>query len=301
MEIVKEPERPALPAKVPSSRVRARIALDFRRDPSSGHTVLAASSQAPPLRVVRAFPLEDGSALAHLHNVSGGLLGGDCLALSVGVGAGASVQLTTTGATRIYRSPANSSQTTQETEITVAQDALLEYVPDPLIPYAGACFSQRTTIHLAHGAGLYWWEILAPGREARGEVFEYERVEMRSELTALGRRIGAERVRLEPRRRELGSLARLGACRYWATFYICRVGPEFGVWLAAEHRLREVTRELTHPGRARWGISTLAAHGLVVRCLARHGRDVLPGLHALWSVSKLLLFGREAVPPRKVN
>jgi hypothetical protein len=38
-----------------------------------------------------------------------------------------------------------------------------------------------------------------------------------------------------------------------------------------------------------------------VRCLARHGRDVLPGLHALWSVSKLLLFGREAVPPRKVN
>ena len=27
--------------------------------------------------MVRAFPLEDGAALVHLHNVSGGLLGGD--------------------------------------------------------------------------------------------------------------------------------------------------------------------------------------------------------------------------------
>jgi len=301
MAFLNEVDRAVICPPLSRRGVQASLALDFKRDQSSGHTVLDASLQEPPLRVVRAFPLDDGSALAHLHNVSGGLLGGDRLALSVRVGAGASVQLTTTGATRIYRPPANSSATTQSTEIDVAENALLEYLPDPLIPFARARFSQRTTIHLAQGAGLFCWEILAPGREARGEVFEYERVEMKSDLYATGRRIGTERIRLEPRDRELGSLARLGPYRYWATFYICRVGPEPGVWLAAEQELRQLARKLSKPARAVWGISTLVAHGLVVRSLACHGRDVLAGLHALWHAAKLLLFGREAVPPRKVN
>jgi urease accessory protein len=298
---MKEADREVISPRLSHSRVQASLALDFKRDQSSGHTVLGASLQEPPLRVVRAFPLDDGSALAHLHNVSGGLLGGDRLALCVRVGVGASVQLTTTGATRIYRQPANAPATTQSTEIDVAENALLEYLPDPLIPFAGAYFSQQTTIRLAQGAGLFCWEIVAPGREARGEVFAYKRVEMKSDLSAAGRRIGAERIRLEPRDRELGSLARLGPYRYWATFYVCRVGPEPGVWLAAEKELRKVARELSQPARAVWGISTLVAHGLVVRSLACHGRDVIAGLHTLWCAAKLLLFGREAVPPRKVN
>ena len=86
-----------------AQRVRASLRLDFERDELSGRPVLAASHQEPPLRVVRAFALEDGAAMVHLHNVSGGLLGGDQLGLTVNVGAGACAQITTTGATRIYR------------------------------------------------------------------------------------------------------------------------------------------------------------------------------------------------------
>jgi urease accessory protein len=297
--------RAAAPEKIPdtlaANRVQAALALDFRRDPATSRTLLAASSQEPPLRVVRAFALDDGSALAHLHNVSGGLLGGDRLALSVQVGAGASVQLTTTGATRIYRPRADAAVTTQTNEVSVAEDALLEYVPDVIIPYAGARFAQRTTIRLARGAGLFWWEIIAPGREARGEVFDYERVEMKTDLIASGRLIAAERVRLEPQDRALSSLARLGKYRYWATFYICRTGLDAGAWLAAERDLREVARALTQPGESLWGVSALVADGLVVRCLATRGRDALAGLHALWSAAKLRLYGRAAVPPRKVH
>jgi len=43
------------------------------------------------------------------------------------------------------------------------------------------------------------------------------------------------------------------------------------------------------------------AHGLAVRCLARHGREVMPGLQAVWSTAKLHLYGQAAIPPRKVN
>src|SRR4030088_696717 len=72
----------------------ASLRLDFERDPRTGQTFLAASCQEPPLKVVRAFAVQDGTALVHLHNVSGGLLGGDQLELVVNVGAGARVQVT---------------------------------------------------------------------------------------------------------------------------------------------------------------------------------------------------------------
>ena len=174
-------------ASLQSGRVHAALNLDFALDPvDPGRTILNVSQQDPPLKVVRAFALADGSALAHLHNVSGGLLGGDKLALSVRVGAGARVQLTTTGATRVYRPREEASPVSQISDITVGENALLEYVPDAIVPFAGARYSQRTTVRLAAGAGLFWWEILAPGREAHGEIFEYECVEMKTDVLALG-------------------------------------------------------------------------------------------------------------------
>jgi urease accessory protein len=290
---------PAIESATP--RVEARLALDFARDAATGRTVLSASLQEPPLRVVRAFALDDGSALAHLHNVSGGLLGGDRLSLAVNVGAGASVQLTTTGGTRIYRPRKSAPPTVQTNEIRVGENALLEYVPDAIIPYAGARLAQRTRIELAAGAGLFWWEMIAPGREASGEVFAYERIEMRTDVAVKGRLIAAENIRLDPRGSALRSIARLGEYRYWATFYICRVGLDPAAWLAAEECLRETARELSRPGEMLWGVSTLLADGLVVRGLAVRGRDALAGLHALWNAAKLRLYGRPAVPPRKVN
>jgi urease accessory protein len=284
-----------------TSRVRATMELDFARDAARNVTFLAASSQEAPLRAIRAFTLEDGTALVHLHNVSGGLLGGDCLTLKIDVGREAFAQITTTGATRVYRHRREFSPTTQCNHFAVGEGALLEYLPDATIPFAGANYMQRTSIELAKGAGLFWWEILAPGREASGELFKYDQFEMTTRVRACGRKIAEENICLRPASREISSLARLGAYRYAATFYICRIGLDATAWRAAEDHLRRFTTELTRPGEILWGISSLVADGLVVKCLARRGHEVLPGLHALWREAKLLLHGRAAIPPRKVN
>jgi urease accessory protein len=268
---------------------------------SEGRTLLSESFQEPPLKVVRAFALKDGSALAHLHNVSGGLLGGDHLSLQINVGRGASAQITTTGATRIYHARQGFYSTTQRNDITVGEGGLLEYLPDAIIPFAGADFFQRTTIDLSEGAGMFWWEILAPGREASGELFAYKRVEMRTRVNALGRRIACENICVQPGNHNVTSLARFGGYRYSATLYICRIGMDPSYWRTAEDHVREVTRSLTQVGETIWGISTLAAHGLVVRSLAHSGRGVLEGLQAVWRRAKMHLYDREAILPRKVN
>ena len=73
--------------------------------------------QDPPWKVVRAFPLPGGGRLVHLNNVSGGVLAGDRLALDVEVKAGAAAQITTTGATRLYRHRAGAADSEQQCAI----------------------------------------------------------------------------------------------------------------------------------------------------------------------------------------
>src|SRR5215210_3454247 len=94
--------------------------------------------------------------------------------------------MTSTGATRIYRSREGRVPAVQRTSINVAENGLLEYLPDPLIPFAGSSYHQETRIELAAGAGLFWWETVAPGRDARGEVFAYDRLQITLDLLAAG-------------------------------------------------------------------------------------------------------------------
>src|ERR1700683_3460772 len=71
-----------------AGRLGPSIAVAFERRDVDGVTVLRDVAQTPPLRVIRAFPAEDRSALVHMHNVSGGVLGGDKLLFAGRVGGG---------------------------------------------------------------------------------------------------------------------------------------------------------------------------------------------------------------------
>jgi urease accessory protein len=260
--------------------------------------------QEMPQRVVRAFDGGDGMAVTHLHNLSGGILGGDQLELAVSVGAHAQAQLTTTGATRVYRHRPG-PDASQRTTLRVGRDGLLEYLPDPLIPFAGARYQQQISIELAEDAGLFYWELIAPGREASGELFAYERLGIALELCAGGAPVALEHMELEPALRPLTSPLRWGAYRYLATLYICRVGVAAQVWSSLENELAALaqvqsTVDALSPKTTVWGVSTLAAHGLVVRGLGVSGRQLQAGLTSFWVAAKQALYGRAAHPPRKL-
>src|SRR5215207_4524182 len=285
---------------VDAPRVHGRLRLRFESERRTQTTVLRVCEQRPPLKVVRAFPTDDGGALVHLHNLSGGVLGDDLLELSVEVGPAAIAQLTSTGATRVYRSRHGARAARQLTRISVGAGGLLEYLPDPLIPFAGSRYQQETTVELAAGAGLFWWETVAPGREARGELFAYERLRLRTDIAADGTPFALERIDLEPARRPLDSPLRLGPYRHLSSFYVCRAGVEPRRWLELEATLGELARRLSRAGRVLWGVSALRAHGLLVRALGVKGWDIQTGLPDFWQAAKSYLYGRDATPPRKI-
>lgn len=278
------------------SGTKGFLKLDF--EVSAARTILRRSEQRPPLRIIRPFELADGACLLHLHNVSGGILANDLLELKINVGQQAAVQLTTTGATRIYKNRGQSAR--QLTEVFVAEDGLLEYVPDQLIPFAESSYIQKTRISLQPGAGLFWWEVVAPGREGMGELFQYQQLELDFAIATGDIPLAIERARLVPAHKTLGSLARLGKYRYFASFYICRIGLPVATWLKLEAELWEQAEALSQPGETVWGVSTLTAHGLVVRALSTTHRAVASGLPIFWQLAKLALYQKSAILPRKI-
>lgn len=281
-------------------RVEGRLSLDFSVDSSAQRTIMRVREAQPPLKVVRAFEAEQGAALVHLHNVSGGVLGGDHLTLEASIGDGARAQITTTSATRIYRNRVDVPPSYQLNALSVGENGLLELLPDPVIPFAGSAYQQQTQISLADGAGLFWWETVAPGREARNECFDYDLLGLEVEIQAKGRLIALENARLEPKQRSLSSQVRLAAYRYFSTFYICKVGVAAAQWTALESELGQLAQAMTRAGETLWGVSTLVRDGLVIRGLSCEGRHLSSGLVTFWRAAKLALYGEVVILPRKV-
>jgi len=281
-------------------QVHGRLRLRFETVGESNQTFLAASEQQLPMRIVRAFRQTDGGSLVHLHNLSGGVLAGDRLELKVEVGPRATVQLTSTGATRIYRSPRAAAVARQTIQLNVEDDGLLEYLPDQLIPFAGSRYRQETQITLGKNAGLFWWETIAPGREARDEVFAYELLQLKTSISTEGEPLALENMKLEPTRRSLFSLARFGSYRYLSSFYICHTGIEPERWREMEKQLATLGNESSQPSKIVWGVSPLRADGLVVKALSVKGRDIAMRLPDFWRAGKRFLYHKEAVLPRKI-
>ena len=91
----------------------------------------------------------------------------------------------------MYRHRPAMPDSQQQVAISIGERGLLEYLPDPVIPFAGSRHATRTCIRLAREAALVWWEVLAPGRQAAGERFAFERLQVETEVRAVGRPVAA--------------------------------------------------------------------------------------------------------------
>ena len=239
-------------------------------------------------------------SLVHLNNVSGGVLAGDRLALDVDVQAGAAAQITTTGATRLYRHRAGAADSEQRARLSVGDGALLEYLPDPVIPYAGSRHVQRTEIRLGRGSTLFWWEVLAPGRLAAGERFAFERLRVQTEVYAGSRPVLREDYLLEPKKKNLSATARMFEYTHTASLCAIQEGRPPAFWRALEDRLNELARSRTEHGKAVWGASMLASDGVAVRGLSMSGCFIHETLIEFWRTARQAITGKDAVPPRKI-
>ena len=105
--------------------------------------------------------LESGALVVQLVNPTAGFFDGDRLDLAVEAGKGSRMVLSTPGASRVHRARGEEAAVCSQ-HLTVEEDAFLEWIPEPFIPQAGARYHQKTTIALAPGAGLFFFDWISP-------------------------------------------------------------------------------------------------------------------------------------------
>jgi urease accessory protein len=276
--------------------MHAQLHLEF--SVAAGRTRLHCVQQDPPWKVVRAFPNPAGESLVHLNNVSGGVFGGDRLSLHIKLACDAAAQITTTGSTRVYRAREHAADALLVSEIHLGQGALLEYLPESVIPFRDARCEQRTDVYLEPGATLLWWEIIAPGRVASGESFAYRSLRVHTCIWSRGQPIFIDRMRLTPQERNLSSSARFGKFRYLTSFMICRSSEDANTWIALEQMLRQIALERSNAS-THWGATALTADGLLVRGLSESAVHIMEDLFCFWTSAKNCLCGRAPSPPRR--
>jgi urease accessory protein len=267
----------AIDNQLPSAHACGRQAgrLDLVLECLGGLTRPLRAETRPPLQLSRARydiagqPETTAFTLVHL----GGILDGDRYEVCVEVGPGASAQITTAAATQVYRMPHGDAR--QEVMLRLAAGSRLAWLPEPLILFAGARFTQTTRIEIAPGARLGLLDVLVPGRLARGEVGQFERYEARLEVCAPnGRCLVAERALLEPRRRAILTPGMLGPMPVLGGLYI------LDDTLDAERCCAWVNQR---DDRALGATILPNGSGLLVRALGDAPSAVHTRLHDVWS------------------
>ena len=164
----------------------ARVGFE-QRDGASRLSVL---DQRSPLRVL--FPrAETGDLpLAAITTVSGGLVGGDTLDISVAVGGSAKAIAFGQAAEKVYRS--NGPESRVDVSLNVAAEAWLEWLPQETILFDGARLNRVTKTEIDPAGRLMAGECLVFGRLARGEVMRHGAVRDRWEVRQNGRLIWAD-------------------------------------------------------------------------------------------------------------
>jgi urease accessory protein len=137
---------------------------------ASGRSVVTRQAARGPLQLL--VPRNHGDAVwVFLSSLGGGFVDGDSVALDVRIGAGAAAMLATQASTKVYRSVRGCAQ---EVHAEVGDGGLLVVLPDPVVCFAGARFSQSIDVQLGDGATLILVDAVTCGRAARGERWAFD-------------------------------------------------------------------------------------------------------------------------------
>jgi urease accessory protein len=247
-----------------------------------------------PLRMTTPMyldPQKGGMAFVYVQNPTGGVFAGDRLHTRLELDVGAHVHVTTQAATKVYRMDGGYGR--HMIDISLAADSYLELVPDLLIPQAGSRLVQRLQVEIAPGAAFFGTEMLAPGRLARGEAFEYARLDLQTRVFDAARvELLADTLLFEPARRSPTRRGLAGAYPFVGT----------ALALAPGRNTDELAEALDGACRDERDADAAACLlpgeiGVAVRALAQSHRALRTALDAVWKIARETLVG--APPPRR--
>jgi urease accessory protein len=312
-------------APVDALRVGRDGALRLSFERRGVATALTGCRSILPLQVLAPVALDDPAAVVSILNPTGGLLGGDRLSIDVDVAAGAHAVLTTPSATRVYR--AEGAPTVQTVRLRLGPGAVVEWVPDHTIPFAGSALRQAFDVELDETAALVLVDAFSAGRIALGEAWRFALLEsaisirdrcgwlLHDRFVLRGRagvvRAAGDRGAGAPPAEARLKVARAAGGRgagdepafgglgfaeshpYFASIAV--IGAFDAARFAAEIQ-QHVGADT--PGLC-LGAAVLPRRGALVRCLAENAPALVEAVERCWSLARAALIARPPLALRK--
>ena len=177
------------------SQTRSAVAgtahLRFVR--SGSQTIVERSFASSPVKLF-STRTSGQSCRVYSATLGGGLVGGDAVRMTLELAKGARALLLTQASTKVYRSLRPASQFISA---VIEDDAVLAMVPDPIVCFARADFSQEQRYELTNNANLVAVDWMTSGRHASGERWVFTRYSSRLDVRRGGRRILYDGLLLE--------------------------------------------------------------------------------------------------------
>jgi urease accessory protein len=227
----------------------------------NGRTVLAAQSFRAPYHLSKPYwDVDAGTLLVQVVNPTAGILEGDSLQSDIVVERDAALLVTTPSASRVFKMQDGSAECRQR--FAVQRGGWLEVLPEPLVPHRGCRYRQATAIEAESGGGLFFVDLLMPGRVAHGEAWGWERLCLETEVKLDGELVLRERF--EQSGAELKALAVLAGSGPKACFgNALLIAAGEAPWLPAVAGLH---------GDGTWvGVSPLRKGGWSIKFVAQDG------------------------------
>jgi urease accessory protein len=262
----------------------------------NGATSVEHQYQRAPLHVYRPIHLDANlpeMAFVFVQQFGDGFVDGDRCRIDIDCGPGAAAHVTTQAATNLYRAERNFA--TQLVDLRAGRGAVLEYLPDPVVPFRGSRFFQRTRVTADPDSTVILAELLLPGRVARGEIHAYDLYWAETEARRPdGTLLFTDTLRLRPTEGDgPRSLGLLGGSDVIATLYVVTQRTP-----AAE--LVELLRQALAGGDVLAGVSELPnGCGASARLLGPTSKAVRAALTSAWNAARLAVLGAPAPDLRK--
>ncbi|KQX45294.1 urease accessory protein UreD [Paenibacillus sp. Root444D2] len=268
----------------------------------SGLTQLVHKYHASPLKIAKTFRYENETLIQDAHpadqlgvymmDCSPGLMSGDHYEINVRLREGARVFLTNQSFTKVHPSEVGHGSTQRQT-LHLEADALLEYIPEPIMLYKEASLVAEMDVHLSPGSALIFSDVCCPGRTQRGEIFQYSRYVNRMKVCHGKELIFYQNQRIEPQTMQLSAPGCWERETHLGNLYI------FSDRLKQLH-LEKVLESLEKLEgiEVRIGASLTYKYGLIVTVMGRHAWELQLAMTKAWHDIRRNLF---ALTPLLVN
>ncbi|MEQ9199618.1 MAG: urease accessory protein UreD [Rhodospirillales bacterium] len=255
-------------------RSRGRCGLLF--DGTRPEQQLRLLDQTPPCRVLFPRPAKAGVHEAAIITTTGGMTGGDHIAMTLTAQNDARVSVSTQAAEKIYRSTGDVAGISVTIEVDATSS--LEWMPQETILFDRSRFNRKSVISLAASARLLACEMTVFGREAHGETNPHLDFSDRWRVYRDGRLVWAENYGFRGMLTDVRqSWARLNGAGAVATLVIAVPG--------VDGQLDDI-RSLLETGEAVTAAATSFGDMVVCRIVGRRAMNVRHALMSLWLMTR---------------